>query len=354
MMHSRGLVLFLLYLASGARRSTRVSDSHQETQQQNSIFANGLEASVEWQEAFTPGGLFRRAAERDMVHNTPMASMFKHPRPSISELLRKQVAKPGRTSRPSMRARRGTAPGGQAIKLILGSRGGEFVDTTECERMFLQFSEGEEVVGDIMDALEGAVILPGSPQGLQEELPGYFVARFSWGPGAESPLLGPGLTSAGHFLRFAPIDSKEPSLQRIEVLRDAASGRMQVATLNGGYSTLDGKELWGDIMSSRPSVRETYDALARDGEFQPSFAPGSVSRSWSCTFFGERLLFARVHPGGGMVVYERRSEAEVMAELQQLLEASRLGQLEIGEIMERLKQVIPSAGSGDRLPTGLE
>jgi len=52
----RGLVLFLLCLAGGARRSMRINDSHQDTQQQNSTRANELEVSVEAREALIPGG----------------------------------------------------------------------------------------------------------------------------------------------------------------------------------------------------------------------------------------------------------------------------------------------------------
>jgi len=56
MMHLRGLVLFLLCLAGGARRSMRINDSHQDEQQQISMLANGLEVSGEAREAFIPGG----------------------------------------------------------------------------------------------------------------------------------------------------------------------------------------------------------------------------------------------------------------------------------------------------------
>jgi len=63
MMHLRGLVLLLLCLAAGARRSMRINDAHQDAQQQNTL-ANGLEVSADSREAFIPGGSFRFAGPR--------------------------------------------------------------------------------------------------------------------------------------------------------------------------------------------------------------------------------------------------------------------------------------------------
>jgi len=54
MMHSGGLVLFLLCLAGGARRNIRINDSHQDVQQQNNMLADSLEVSAEAQEASSP------------------------------------------------------------------------------------------------------------------------------------------------------------------------------------------------------------------------------------------------------------------------------------------------------------
>jgi len=53
----RGLTLFLLCLAAGARRAIRINDSHQDAQQQNNKLADGLEVSTEAREALIPGGL---------------------------------------------------------------------------------------------------------------------------------------------------------------------------------------------------------------------------------------------------------------------------------------------------------
>lgn len=55
MMHLRDLVLFLLCLAGGARRSMRINDSHRDMQQQGNTLANGLEVSTEAEEALVPG-----------------------------------------------------------------------------------------------------------------------------------------------------------------------------------------------------------------------------------------------------------------------------------------------------------
>jgi len=64
MMPLRGLVLSLLFLAGGARRSIRIDDSRDNAQQQDNTIANRLEVSAETQDAFIPGGkeahVFRR------------------------------------------------------------------------------------------------------------------------------------------------------------------------------------------------------------------------------------------------------------------------------------------------------
>merc|ERR1740122_324382 len=74
MMHLRGLALFLLCLAGGARRSIRINDSHQNAQQQNIMLADGLEVSAEAQEALIPGtfktGGLRRAKDTLMLMAT--------------------------------------------------------------------------------------------------------------------------------------------------------------------------------------------------------------------------------------------------------------------------------------------
>jgi len=77
----RGLVLFLLCLAGGARRSMRINDSHQDEQQQNNTRANGLEVSAEAREALIPGGFVtgtsRRAGPQTMMARNPPASPTK-------------------------------------------------------------------------------------------------------------------------------------------------------------------------------------------------------------------------------------------------------------------------------------
>jgi len=68
MVHSRGLVLSLLFLLGGARRSTRIGDAHLSVQLQNDTITNGLEVSAESQDALIPGGfaadVFHRAGLR--------------------------------------------------------------------------------------------------------------------------------------------------------------------------------------------------------------------------------------------------------------------------------------------------
>jgi len=68
MMHLRRLLPVLLFLPSGARRSTRVDDSYQVVQQQNKRFADELKMSAESRETLIPGlfraGLFPSAGPR--------------------------------------------------------------------------------------------------------------------------------------------------------------------------------------------------------------------------------------------------------------------------------------------------
>jgi len=53
-MHWRGLVISALFLASCARRSIRIHDSHHDVQQEDTSLANGLEAAIEAREALIP------------------------------------------------------------------------------------------------------------------------------------------------------------------------------------------------------------------------------------------------------------------------------------------------------------
>jgi len=68
MMHLFGLVLFLLFLANGARRSIRIDDSRIDAQRQDNALANHLEVSAVARQALIPGGtrnhIFRRAGLR--------------------------------------------------------------------------------------------------------------------------------------------------------------------------------------------------------------------------------------------------------------------------------------------------
>jgi len=56
MMHSRGLVLLLLFLTGGARRNIRIDESHQAAQQQSNTLTSGLAVLGESREALIPGG----------------------------------------------------------------------------------------------------------------------------------------------------------------------------------------------------------------------------------------------------------------------------------------------------------
>jgi len=64
MIHGCSLVLFLLFLSGGARRSIRIDGSHHNAQQQSNTLANGVKVSAEVWEALIPRGfgtgVFRR------------------------------------------------------------------------------------------------------------------------------------------------------------------------------------------------------------------------------------------------------------------------------------------------------
>jgi len=68
MMHSRSLVLFLLFLPGGARRNIRIGESHQAAQQQSNTLTDRLAVLGESGEALIPGGYgtdpLRRGAAR--------------------------------------------------------------------------------------------------------------------------------------------------------------------------------------------------------------------------------------------------------------------------------------------------
>lgn len=56
MVHSRDLVLFILFLPGAARRSIRIGDSAHDSQQQTNTLTNTLEVSADARETFLPGG----------------------------------------------------------------------------------------------------------------------------------------------------------------------------------------------------------------------------------------------------------------------------------------------------------
>jgi len=64
MMRLRNLILFVLFLPWGARRSTRIVDSDHDRQEQGQTLANGHEVSAETREAFIPTGSWVRGFHR--------------------------------------------------------------------------------------------------------------------------------------------------------------------------------------------------------------------------------------------------------------------------------------------------
>jgi len=66
MMHLRGIVLFLLCLAGGARRSMRINDSRQDAQQQINAFTKASVVSADASEALFPRGLKAKLRRRNL------------------------------------------------------------------------------------------------------------------------------------------------------------------------------------------------------------------------------------------------------------------------------------------------
>jgi len=64
MVHFRGLVLSLLFLLGGARRSMRINDSQQDAQKQYNSLTNGLDASAESKWVLIPAGLRAQVVRR--------------------------------------------------------------------------------------------------------------------------------------------------------------------------------------------------------------------------------------------------------------------------------------------------
>jgi len=78
-MHLGGLVLSLLFLAGGARRSYRIADFHQDAQQQDTSLANRAEVALQAQEALIPRGLGRGVFHRTGLQPHRAAPSSLHP-----------------------------------------------------------------------------------------------------------------------------------------------------------------------------------------------------------------------------------------------------------------------------------
>jgi len=73
MVQSRGLVLFLLCLPGGARRSMRVDDSFRDAEQQSHTLASGLGVSADAREALVPGVAPKKSMRQRLTHRPPVA-----------------------------------------------------------------------------------------------------------------------------------------------------------------------------------------------------------------------------------------------------------------------------------------
>jgi len=85
MMHLRGLVLFLLCLAGGARRRMRINSARRDVQQQSNTLANGLEVSAEAGEALIPGFFTRSIYPGAGPQTGALSKEPKYPAARLSE-----------------------------------------------------------------------------------------------------------------------------------------------------------------------------------------------------------------------------------------------------------------------------
>jgi len=94
MKHLRGIVLFLLCLAGDASRSVRISDSHQDAQQEINTLASGVEVSVVAQEALIPGAVKLNAVKAAGRISRPMMQMKSwNPLKNLQQMTDQRVAK---------------------------------------------------------------------------------------------------------------------------------------------------------------------------------------------------------------------------------------------------------------------
>jgi len=85
MVHLRGLVLFLLCLAGGARRRMRINSARRDVQQQSNTLANGLEVSAEAGEALIPGFFTRSIYPGAGPQTGALSKEPKYPAARLSE-----------------------------------------------------------------------------------------------------------------------------------------------------------------------------------------------------------------------------------------------------------------------------
>jgi len=112
MMHLRGLVLSVLLLPGGARRSFRIRNSHQYAQQQHTKLANGLEVAAETQEASIPGGFGTGVSRRAALRAVAGAALS--PRRALAAVLPPLTVRGANENRPT---------GEIAVNELLTSRG---------------------------------------------------------------------------------------------------------------------------------------------------------------------------------------------------------------------------------------
>jgi len=156
-----GVVLLLLVLLGGARRSFRIDDSQHVAQQQNSKLANSLEVSAESQESFTPGGFWmgpRAGAQRERSRQ--------HGR-RAGRLGRRRVAPgplsgPGR-ARVALQSAPQAAPRRARVSLQDGDAHAEEA-ALEAERAELaaKRAELEAVRAELVEALSAPAAAPGA------------------------------------------------------------------------------------------------------------------------------------------------------------------------------------------------
>jgi len=163
MMHLRSVALFLLFLAGGARRSTRTVDSHHDAQQQSHMLESGVEVSDEAREALIPGSFRMDALPRTRTFRRALGG-------GGAAAVRRSVPPPvvmqAVAAEPRLRIGHGydihrMAPRAEAGQpLVISGVKFDGSDAPEFELGCVAHSDGDVVYHSVVDAILGALTMP--------------------------------------------------------------------------------------------------------------------------------------------------------------------------------------------------